>query len=614
MHHKSWKLYIILFHFSSIVAFGQADESNVEQLFETGVIHYRNQNYDQAFNTFQKLTNTPERNPRMTIALLMAARSAYQLNNFLLAESYAERLLREYPHSKYLSDAFLIHANVQLEYGHKAKALVDLAYAVEHSRNEDLRNKCELAGLDIVKSDIPVEFIKNLYANYAWTKARPIVMLWAALALHKHGQTEEAKNLIDTMLEQKPGKRYENLAQNLFSGSAKSTTVQIGVIQPLSGHFSKEANDFVRGLAFAIHKKDVKDRIDLIIKDTRGNTDRVVQATRDLLDRNVSLIIGGLEGSVCATIAGLAGHSDIPIIVPVATDDNLTHLGPRIFQANNTLNRRGEALAEYAYHDLGLRSFAMLAPADEYGHSLTDAFTQKIDQLGGQIISQQWYYPGTQDLNRQFDAVRKAAFRYAFRDSILMTNRRVTPGQIDSLFNYHNMKSIRSSDDKEGLVANDDIPVRSVDGFFMPIYTEDIPYIVPQFALSNIKALPLGGNYWNNLDVLRNHKRYIDGAVFISGFHFSESDPDYIKFVNNFRVTTSTTPGRMAAYGYNIMSLIIDAIDKGKTQHDELVNYLNNVDGMAVLGGRITFKGHERVNHSIYILQFKDGDIHKIAN
>ena len=615
MHHTSIKMYLLFLLVSTMAVFGQANDSNVEQLFETGVIQYRNQNYEQAFDTFQKITGTPEENPRKTIALLMGARSAYELQNYKLAENFAERLFRKYPQSKYLSDAYLVHANIQLKQGNQAEALMDLAYAVENSRNNEIRNKCEMAGLDIVRNGVSVEIMKNLYSHFNWTKARPIVMLWGALALHNNGQTKKAENLLDTMLKQNPGKRYENLAQNLFSDSKKSTVVQIGVIQPLSGLFSKEAKDFIQGLAFAIHKnKDIQDRIDLIIKDTRGNTDRVVQATRELMDRDVSLIIGTLEGSQCATIAGLAGQSGIPIIVPVSTDNNLTGLGPRVFQANNTLSRRGEALADYAYNNLGLRSFAMLAPADDYGHSLTDAFTQKIDQLGGQIISQQWYYPGTQDLKRQFDAVRKAAFRYGFRDSIRTTSRRALPGQIDSLFNYHNMMSVRSSEDNEGLVANDDIPVRSIDGFFMPIYTEDIPYVIPQYALSNIKALPLGGNYWNDLDVLRNHKRYVDGAVFVSGFHFTESDPEYIKFVNDFRVTTSTTPGQMAGYGYNIMNLVIDAIENGYTQHDELVKYMKNVSGMSLLGGQITFKDHNRVNQSVNILQFKDGDIHKVAN
>ncbi len=139
-------------------------------------------------------------------------------------------------------------------------------------------------------------------------------------------------------------------------------------------------------------------------------------------------------------------------------------------------------------------------------------------------------------------------------------------------------------------------------------------YIVPQFALYNIHARPLGGEYWLNEEQLRNQRKYVNGAVFVAGNYPSEMDAKYRDFRNRFRHATATSPSAMALYGYNLMQLIIQDIEAGNINGADIAAYLEKVDTFAGIGGNISFSGHSRVNKSVNLLQFQDGNILKLES
>jgi len=193
-------------------------------------------------------------------------------------------------------------------------------------------------------------------------------------------------------------------------------------------------------------------------------------------------------------------------------------------------------------------------------------------------------------------------------------NLPVTPQRLDSLFRSIDRYVKRNSEDRTGVVETYDIPVTSIDGLFMPTYEEDIAIVAPQFALSNLSAKALGGDYWNNGDVLRKQRSYLNGTILIAGNHFTETDLTYRNFVNKFRLSTSASPGVMAIYGYNVMNILIDAIDQGKTSSTDIIEYLEDLNDHQGLGNEFTFSRENHVNQAVNILQFQDGNIYNIES
>ncbi len=613
---KSLSLWFVVFGLVCTATNIQAQNSDPEDLFNRGLILYRNGDYEQAKINFITLVAQDKNNPKLSSGLLMLAKTFYNLGDSRKAELYANRLIQEFPTSDYLSFAYFVKGNLNYERGNFYQSLENFTYAIEFAPSSNFLHKCEEAASKLVSTHISTYNLENLAQSYPWTQAEPMVTIWQARLYAKDGDAEQARTVVENFLEDNPSQRYTTIAKSLLNNMPEQTAdkLRIGIIQPISGFFSNEAKDFLRGMAFALsrNRPEFLD-IELLLGDSGSSMVETVKSSRDLLQTNIEFVIGDLEGSKSAAIAGLLSPYNTPLIVPVSTENGITELGDYIFQINNDTERRGTALARHAIETLQMKTFATLAPADEYGNSLTDAFTNSVDQLGGTIISQQWYYPGSTDFSRQFQSIREAGFRLAIKDTLNSRGRDATFTKIDSMYSQLDRSARYESDENEGLAKFTDIPVHSIDGIFLPIYEEDVPYIASQLALFNIKAGLLGGDYWNDAEMLRKQQRYLNGIVFVAGLHFSETDIDYINFIRDFRIATSTTPGAMAVYGYNVMNLILEAIGQGHLTGIEIANYLKNVENYQGLGTTISFDEHN-VNQFVNILQFIDGNIRQLNN
>ncbi len=592
-----------------------SQSSNPETLFNQGLSFYQNEDFARAKSSFEKLTAVSDKNERETIGLIMLAKSCFNLDEYDEAIRHAGEFIKKYPSSLYVAHAYYERAKAYLKKNNPNKAFDNFAFTLEFSRSSELRRLTETAGTSLVDNSISLRKIEELLASYPWLAAKPMLTIWQAHLNYKSGKTTQANDILNDFLASKPASRYATIAQQLMTKdiSVEKPQVRVGVLQPMSGYFAEEANDFMRGAAFALKRRKAQETdIALVVKDTQGDIVETINSALEIRDADVELVITGLEGANAAAASGLLESSNIPVIIPVSTDNRLTEIGDHIFQFNNDMETRGAALAEYAMTTLRMRTFATLAPADEYGNTITDAFANKVDELGGSIVSQQWYYPGTQDFSGQLEALREAGFRHAFRDSLTAWGEAGTMERVDAMYNQRDRQARRQSDDHYELSKYTDVAAHAIDGFFAPIYEEDIPFIASQFSLYNIKSHLLGGDTWNNAEMLRRHQRDVNNVLFVSGYYISETDLDYITFVRDFRVATATTPGVMARYGYNMMNLIIDAVDAGHTKAADIADYLKQTKNFEGLGTKISLDNKNRVNNYVNILQFQDGLIQRI--
>lgn len=589
-------LFVNLLWIKSIAQTIRADNvqyiPDVEVSFSEGINKYRHGNYEQATQIFEELFNQTTVHQRITAVYLMLGKCNYQLESYKKSISILSELINKYPQSNYIDDAHYTMGFSYYALGEYVNSLNEFLYLADNGKEKKLVEKSRNNALKIIENNITFNELQIIKENTTGEMASAILTIKLSQRYFEHGDRGHAESLLQNFILQYPENPYLSNVKQLLTRTHvtfPSAEVIIGVILPLSGDYQEQAKAVLAGIQYAQKKfNDNSDvRVNFIIKDSEGDMVKLVKATQELtMDDRVVAIIGELERDKTVAITATINRSNIPLIAPTTSGNGVASLNKYTFQINSDLENRGQLLAKYAIEELGLNTFATLAPADNYGKNMTDSFTSTIDQSGGKIVAQKWYYSDAQDLKRQFKSIRDLGFNLANKDSLV----RVYSRQLDDF-------------------KLEKVPVLSIDGVFFPCYTEEIQYIAPQFAFANIKAQIFGGEYWYNFEKLRANQNYLEGIIFCSGYYVDETNPQFIKFRNDFRLVMKRTPEVMEFCGYDAMSVLADAIAHKQTTREGIRDYLDNLENFPGIMGPITFKGNNRVNAEVRILTFTNGRI-----
>jgi len=565
---------------------------DVEVTFSDGVNEYRSGNYDKAAQIFEDLFKQSPTHQRITAVYLMLGKCYYKLKSYKKAISILTELITKYPQSNYVDDAHYAMGFCYYKSGEYANSLHEFLFLADNGKDQKLVKNSRNNAMNIIENNIVFNELQQIKENATGEMASAILTIKLSQRYFEHGDQVRAITLLREFIAQYPKNQYLATVKQLLNNTninIPSAEVTIGIILPLSGDYQDQAKAVLAGIEYARKKSNdnSETRINLIVKDSEGDMVKVVNAARELArnDRVVA-IIGELERDKTVAIAAATDGSNIPLVAPTTSGNGVASLNQYTFQVNGDLENRGRLLAQYAYQQLGLKTFATLAPADNYGKDMSDSFTATVDGFGGKIIAQKWYYADAQDLNRQFKSIRDLGFKLANKDSLVR----------------HYMREL---DD----FKFEKVPVLSIDGVFFPCYTQDIQYIAPQFAFANIKSQIFGGEYWYDLEKLRSNQAYVEGMIFCSGYYVDETATDFIKFRNDFRIIMKRTPEIMELYGYDAMRIIADAIAHKQTTREGIREHLDNLENFPGIRGPITFKGNNRVNAEVRILTYKNGSI-----
>src|SRR6267142_4482338 len=97
------------------------------------------------------------------------------------------------------------------------------------------------------------------------------------------------------------------IAFDLVTGAAAQSTIQIGMVQPLTGAFAAAGTDVVNGAKIAVEEINAKGgvlgkKLELVIEDTKSNPTEAAAVTEKLVVRDKVPVLMGASAST-ATLA-----------------------------------------------------------------------------------------------------------------------------------------------------------------------------------------------------------------------------------------------------------------------------------------------------------------------
>ena len=291
----------------------------------------------------------------------------------------------------------------------------------------------------------------------------------------------------------------------------------VGAVVPLAGKRRPVAEAAVAGLGVAA---GVADGAGVVAVEVRAAEDAGAStaAVEDLHRANVIAVVGPLDPASVDAAARRAEELGMPLLSLAARPEPRA-TGRYVFHVRHSAEARARALAAAAIAR-GVTTFAVLAPEDDYGRSVTAAFADAVAKGGGSIATRVTYPADT----KAFGAFAKrlgGAWQGVF-----------VPEQADRL----------------ALIT----PAISAAGHIpKPIGTKKAPGGRPVLLLSTAEGVT--GAY------LAEAGRHSHGALLAPGYYPDHSDPVQKPFLDRFLGAYGRAPGVTEAYAYDAAQLVAAA-------------------------------------------------------
>ncbi len=596
--------------------------SEAETVFTQGLELYTAGSYENAADVFETGVNINPVHQRTTACYMMAAKSWLTIHEEAQALFLMNNLLKRFPETEYAREAHFTLGIINYALKANKESVKEFLLVREYEISDEMKLRAESLIDSIVTfvltpvereelaNEIQNEFIQSLVERIASTPPQVI--------------TEPPKEIVPS--------------------TERSKVIRIGAVLPLMEKSSataikKAAEDLLEGMTIA--QKQFEERnpdigIDLQVRDEERDSSTAKKLTKQFVsDSQVLAMIGPLFSNTTQSCAPIANEGELPLITPTANAVGLAGLGSYIFQANADIGMHGKALARYAVNDLGLTTFAVIAPNNPNIKIIVNDFIAEVKHLGATVLANESYESSSDDLSKQFLALRRSTKSteplVSFEKKITKQVRAkiidagVTPELLDSLIDVKGKIGVTKLFGKNGLRKAEslnlkivtpksiaevkEIPLYAIEGVFAPVVSsEDIGVISSLLTYYSIRTQLLGGEEWYDEGTLQTQRRYAEGAIFCSDFYIDDNNP----MVGIIQQHLKRKPTKYSLFGYDALNLVLSCIEHGESTRDDIQECLSNVRDWKGVHSSVTLSGG-RVNKTIQILQFKDGEVRRLA-
>ncbi|MCK4561066.1 MAG: penicillin-binding protein activator [Calditrichia bacterium] len=585
-------------------------------IFEKNLLLYAHGDYEQAEQNFALVITKLPNSPLLTTNYLMLIKSQYKLGDYTVTIEHGKKFLKKFPKSSYNDDVLYVMGNSYFHLNRYRTAAKNWIHSMESTVDPRMEEKLETLITRVIMYKMNYEDIEVLNTDILPSEDGEMIVniAWAEKEF-KEGKNFVARQRLTESLQKYPDSRFSNKAEKLLASSGHQFSVneRLALLLPLSGFNEDVGKSILEGAKLALDEYNDQHNINLeiAVKDYGQEITKAISAFKDLSqNQNILAVVGPLENDITAACAAISHYEQLPLLSPTATENDLVNYSDYFFQINTPIDIAAESIARYALDSLKISRYATFAPIDDHFIKMVNKFTETVEKSGAQIAAQAWYYPGDQDVYKQFMKIKRIGLKLAFTDSLSRQIPDVLPEELDSLYKEYLALEEEKMQVTKVKIDSADIPIMSIDGVFIPIFKEDLEFIAPQIAYSNIQAQYLGNSDWYNHEQLKKNKNYINGIIFGTDGYLNEESWDYRQFRNEFRTRYKKTPTLYSVIGYDSFKYILQAYNP-TNQNMSRNQFLRNLKKLNTYNGiyRTIDLTKKRVNQTLQLLKYNYGQI-----
>lgn len=583
-------------------------EQAAEQSYERAKARYDDKEYDAAVPQLRTFIETFVESDLIDPAMYYLAKSYQALDREDDAQNLFVTLLQRHPFSKHGPSARLeigLHSLRENRYNDAiqilrpayddlarfermkaAQALSDASIGLElwmdavrwlgEARDlvRDPRSEAEIDRqlVALVDGRVPAVGLAQLREELDEDSALFPIVTFKLAKIHYHLRDyPRAMESVQRYLSKWPEGRFASDAKAMASRLTDLSRVNpkvVGVILPMSGKYQAFGEAALRGIGMALDLEAGlagKSGIQLLVKDSQGDPDVVVRLMEQLVFEDHAIaVLGPLLQHTSMSAAAKAEELGIPILA-LSRADGLTDMGPWIFRNAVTDKAQAEALVEYASGTLGAKRFGIFYPNHPYGIGMMNHFWKALEDRKLEVRAIEQY---DHDQTTFAADIKRMVGRYYLkhRFSYQVAKEKIEREISDPFKKKKALEKLRDALE----------PIVDFDVLFIPDSYKNVGLIAPALAVEDVitnvcdqrdlarirktigkDRLPtvrlLGGNAWNNPQLVERGGKYVRCSVFVDGF-FVRSERDETKaFVEAYvsAYGAKKVPGYLEAHAYD---------------------------------------------------------------
>ena len=295
--------------------------------------------------------------------------------------------------------------------------------------------------------------------------------------------------------------------------------------------------------------------VKLIILDNKSSPIGSSMAARKAVQLGVPAVIGAAWSSHSLQIAPILQQAKIPMITGPSTNPKVTRIGNYIFRTCFIDSFQAQAMAQFAYTELGARTAIVLEIInEEYSLTLAELFVSSFQQYGGKVLLK--------------DSYRSDAVDFA-----------------DLLKKVQTLKP---------------------DLEYVPGYARDCGLLIKQAVSMEIQTTFLGADGWAGPIMYDIGGNALEGNYYSAHWHHDVSFPKSIHMKKMYyQKYKSEIPHINAPLSYDAVMLLTDAIRRANSLDAKKIrDALAETKGFQGATGTITFDEHgDPLNKPVVIMK-----------
>lgn len=581
-------------------------------VFRSAVSQYQKANYEKALQGFSLMLSKLPNSALTTANMLMLAKTNYKMGNYQASLLKCKEFIKKFPGSSY-TDAInlLIGDNYYRQKRMQNAAETWLQMALD-ATDKNIRNKAAKRTDALITNKMNRLTLQDMLAQAA-PSSKAILRYYIAEKYQQNGNIALARSTLGiaiTNIHDRFFKEKAEILNDVLNGQS-STEIEIAALLPINGGNAAIGEQMLKGLQLAVdgYNKTATRAVKIHVYDYGSRLISALELMHKIASSPALFVFGPIENDITAACAVVAECQGIPLMSPTATRGTINAISSNSVLLAPSVETMGREIATFAVDSLKLKRIASLSPMDDYFIEMTKSFKSTLEAHGSTLPTQEWYYPGDQNFKKQFLIIKRAGLKLAFADSIHEARPELPALEVDSLYRLYQKDARQKLADSKTKTDSADISVNAFDGFFLPLFKDDISYLASQFAFANFHSQLLGNSDWYDPQVLKRNKTYIKGLIFASDGYLNEESWDYRQFRNNYRTQFKKTPDHFALIAYDGFNFISAALRlDSRMTHENFIETITKLKPFQGIYRRIDIDS-KRENKSVRILKFIYGQI-----